>query len=149
MNGEEELKLPSMDDWDLWFVFLNTNKFYDHERVIYLPWTMDTEYKAKFVNTCDAMMHARADGEIFSLATAEFAVRNKPLITWDGFTPQYYRGHLETFGDKAIKYDDQQELLDILLDIEHIDVATGEWNVYKDTYSPQNVMQQFNKVFLK
>ena len=134
---------------DLWFVFLNTNKFCNHERVIHLPWTMDTEYKARFVNTCDGMMHARADGEIFSLATAEFAVRNKPIITWDSYAPQYYRGHLETLGAQAITYEEQIDLVDILLDIDREELQEGNWDAYGDTYSPQNVMKQFNEVFLK
>ena len=37
--------------------------------------------KEAFYRTCDAMLHARRDGETFGLAVAEFSVRNKPVIT--------------------------------------------------------------------
>lgn len=136
---------------DLYFVFLNTNVFYQHERIIYLPWTMDEEYKAKFVNTCDAMMHARADGEIFSLSTAEFSVRNKPVITWSPtIVPNHYdTGHLTVLGDKCIKYRDSSELTNIIINIDRKDITDKCWDVYGETYSPTNVMNQFNSVFLE
>jgi len=137
-----------LENEKLYFLFLNTNKFYDHGRIIHLPWTMDARKKAQFVNTCDAMMHARFDGEIFSLATAEFAVRNKPIITWDGHDPHYDRGHIEVFKDKAFYYKDGNELFDLLINIDHSKLAGNNWNVYKDTYSPQAVMKQFKEVFL-
>ena len=52
---------------DLYFVFINTAPFMEHPRVIYLPKTVDPAYKARFINTCDAMIHARAEGETFGL----------------------------------------------------------------------------------
>ena len=135
---------------DLYFVFLNTNEFIKHDRVKYLPWTMDEEIKAKFVNTCDAMMHARADGEIFSLSTAEFAVRNKPIITWAPvIAPDHYdTGHLVVLQDTCIKYKDHLELIEILTNLSKQDIESKNWDVYSNTYSPANVMTQFNEVFL-
>ena len=93
---------------DLYFVFLNTNKFVEHERVKYLPWTMSEDEKAKFVNTCDGMIHARFDGEIFSLSTAEFSVRNKPIITWkpDNVPGHYDTGHIWVLKNNGIYYRD-------------------------------------------
>lgn len=135
---------------DLYFVFLNTREFVRHERVKYLPWTMDESVKAKFVNTCDAMMHARADGEIFSLSTAEFSVRNKPIITWSPVVvpPHYDTGHLVVLQDTCIKYKDDVELSNILTHVSKQDFKDKDWNVYKDTFSPENVMKQFDEVFL-
>lgn len=133
----------------LHFLFLNTNKFYEHERITYLPWTMDAQKKSQFINTCDAMIHARLDGEIFSLATAEFAVRNKPIITWDGYESYYDRGHIEIFKDKAFYYKNAEELLDLLKNLTPDKFKNQDWNVYKETYSPRAVMNQFNDVFLK
>ena len=133
----------------LYFLFLNTQKFYESDRIIHLPWTMDVRQKAKFVNTCDAMIHARFDGEIFSLATAEFAVRNKPIITWDGHAHHYDRGHIEVFKDKAFYYKDGNELFELLKNLDNSTLQGQNWNVYQDTYSPKAVMTQFDEVFLK
>lgn len=65
-----------------YFVFLNFEKFCDLPNVIFLPKNTDSEYKEHFINTCDAMLHARGDGETFGIACAEFSVLNRPIITW-------------------------------------------------------------------
>lgn len=36
--------------------------------------------KTTFINTCDAMLWARHDGETFGLAIGEFSSKNKPVI---------------------------------------------------------------------
>ena len=48
--------------------------------------------KVKFINTCNAMLHARSLGESFGLSCAEFAIKNKPIFTY-GFCRQ--RAHFE------------------------------------------------------
>jgi hypothetical protein len=143
---------------DIYFLFLNTNNFISHERVIYLDWTSDFKLKSKFVNTCDAMLHARYHGEIFSQAVAEFSIRNKPIITWkpSGITslrvatPQSFHdtGHLWELQDTAYYYTDFNDILNILLNISKSDIINKDWDVYKDKYSPQNVMNDFEKIFL-
>ena len=136
---------------DLWFIFLNTNPFIQHERVIHLPWTMDEEYKAKFVNTCDAMIHARHDGEIFSLSTAEFSIRNKPIITWNPPNPpeHYDTGHIYLMQENAIYYKDGNELLHILINLDKKEIGDLEWDKYCGEYNPQKVMNEFKEVYLK
>jgi hypothetical protein len=135
---------------DLWFVFLNTNKFIDHERVKFLPYTSHEWAKAKFVNTCDAMIHGRYDGEIFSLSLAEFSKRNKPIITWKPETiPDHYdTGHFSTLGDNAFYYKGKDNLFEILINLNKNEIANKDWDMYKDTYSPLNVMNMFANVYL-
>jgi hypothetical protein len=137
---------------DIYYVFLNTQEFIQHEQVKYLPWTMDEEVKAKFVNTCDAMIHARYDGEIFSLSTAEFSIRNKPVITWkpDIIPAHYDHGHLVVLGDRCITYKDGGDLENILTHLSRGDILEdSKWDMYGDTFSPKAIMNQFNDVFLK
>ena len=134
---------------DIYFLFLNTEKFIDHERVIHLPMTIDEIEKTKFINTCDAMMHARLDGEIFSLSTAEFSIRNKPVITWNGYDPQYDRGHIEILKDKAIYYQTPQDLFDIISFIDKNYVNTRNWDAYGETFSAKEVMSQFDRIFIR
>lgn len=136
---------------DLWFVFLNTQPFIEHERVIYLPWTMDEEYKAKFVNTCDAMIHGRWDGEVFSLSLAEFSFRNKPIITWNPKeVPSHYdTGHIYLMGEDAIYYENQEDLYTILTNLDRNKLKDYNWNQYCNDYTPEKVMNEFNEVFLK
>lgn len=133
---------------DVYFVFLNTRQFYQHERIIHLSVTIDEVEKTKFINTCDAMIHARLDGEIFSLSTAEFSIRNKPVVTWDGYLPCYDRGHIETLREKALYYKDPQELFNILAGLDKSYVTSRDWDAYGKTYDAKSVMDQFSRVFL-
>ena len=67
---------------DIFFIFLNINKFCNHPRVIFLKGTSDENFKKKFINTCDAMLYGRSLGESFGLACAEFAVQKKDIISY-------------------------------------------------------------------
>ena len=128
---------------NIYFLFLNTNKFIEHSNVIYLNGTSDLEYKTKFINSCDAMLHARLQGESFGLAVAEFSIRNKPVITWLNGGD---RAHIEMLGSKGVFYSTYDELVEILLNF--IPDNTKDWNAYRE-YNPENVMKVFNNVFLK
>jgi hypothetical protein len=126
-------------DKNIYFLFMNTNKFYEHPRIIYLDRNVDLYYKVKFINTCDAMIHARTMGETFGLAIAEFSIKNKPIIT----CPCGDIEHIKILGDKAIKYTNKNELIDIFKNIKNIINSRNDWNAYT-LYSPEYVMNIFN-----
>jgi len=96
---------------DLYFLFLNTTPFINHPRVTYLEPTYELERKAGFINTCDAMIHAREDGESFGQAIAEFLALDKPVITTLKCRDQ---NHKYVLKDKGIYYNNEQELENIL-----------------------------------
>ena len=100
-------------DEKIYFLFMNTNIFFKHPRIIYLDKNLDIEYKTKFINTCDAMIHARQMGETFGLSIAEFSIKNKPIIT----CPIGDLAHINFLGDKAIIYNSKEELIYIYLRI--------------------------------
>jgi glycosyltransferase involved in cell wall biosynthesis len=127
----------------IYFIFLNTNVFYTHPGIIYLPCSTDEFYKAKFINTCDAMIHARSDGETFGLAIAEFSSMNKPVITCNSGDLE----HIMILGDKAIIYTSEESLVDIFKNIRAIISSKTDWNAYA-RFSPENVMKQF-KILLE
>jgi hypothetical protein len=119
---------------------MNTNKFYEHSRIIYLDYNLDLIYKVKFINTCDAMIHSRAMGETFGLSIAEFSFKNKPIIT----CPCGDLEHIKILGDKAIQYTTKEQLLDIFKNIKQIINSRTDWNAYQ-LYSPEYVMNLFKK----
>lgn len=127
---------------NIYFLFQNTPVNFMHPRIIHVKNTADLHYKTKFINSCDAMIHARIEGESFGLACAEFSIRNKPVITW-----KYSRekNHILTLGEKGIYYGTDQEMLDCLLNF--VPEASKDFNCYRE-YSPENVMKLFNKVYL-
>ncbi len=133
---------------DLWAIFLNTKPFIDHPRVKFIGFQSDRMYKSKFINTCDAMVHARSDGETFGLAVAEFSYFNKPVITFDADYWWYMRAHIHMLGDRAITYKNEAELTAYLLQIDKNYVADVDWDRYSVPYSPENVIKKFQTVFL-
>jgi len=127
---------------DIYFVFMHTNKFVEHKNAIFLNGNPDLIYKVKFINTCDAMIHARIQGESFGLAVAEFSLKNKPVIT--KFSGNIDNAHVEMLGNKGIYYDDENELYKILANF--VPDNSNDWNAYRD-YTPEKVMTIFKNVF--
>ena len=130
---------------DIIFLFLNTTKFLEHERVIYLPKTISRNTKSRFINTCNFMLHARKDGETFGLAVAEFSVANKPIITYGNSKD---KEHLRILKDKAIIYKDENQLFDILKNIEINLYKNKNLNCYKN-YEPSIIIKKFDEICLQ
>lgn len=134
---------------DLWAIFLNTEKFTDHPRTRFLPFNPSLNYKSKFINTCDAMVHGRSDGETFGLAVGEFSAFNKPVFTYDAPYGWYMRAHIDMLGEKALLYKNEEELFSYLLQIDKAYVNDTNWDCYSEKFSPSNVMNKFKEVFIQ
>lgn len=130
---------------DAYFIYMNISAFARHERIRFLPGNANMNYKVKFINTCDAMIHARGIGESFGLACGEFSIRNKPVITY-ALSPQ--RSHLDILGDKAIKYRGPKEIERILFGFDKTWSAGQHWDCYSEQFLPSPVMKKFKDVFL-
>ena len=134
---------------NIYFIFLGTDSFVlksifrPYKNVIFLPATVDEIYKAKFINTCDAYLHARKQGESFGIAVGEFSVLNKPIITWSNSKE---KAHLDILGSKAIIYNDENDLKPLLENF--VPNKTKNWDAYSEEFSPQKVMQKFKNVFI-
>jgi len=128
------------------FVFLNTEPIRGSERfpnIHYLPATVDPVEKAKFLATCDVMLHARWHGETFGLAVGEFAVLGKPVIT---FSESRERAHLEMLGNQALPYSYHGELAKILREFHPHRTQGTQYEIFAD---PKIVMEFFRKKFLE
>lgn len=126
------------------FLFMNQTPFCDEPNVRFIAGTSDVHKKSAFIDTCDAMIHARYRGETFGLAIAEFSSKNKPVITY-GLSEE--RNHIDTLGGKGFYYSNGEDLYKILMSMDRKSIEGVDWNCYKD-YSPEKVMGIFNTVFL-
>jgi glycosyltransferase involved in cell wall biosynthesis len=135
---------------DIYFLFMNSNNFGESlDNVIFLEGTTDFDKKIGFINTCDACIHARNGGESFGLTVAEFSSKNKPVITTSYCTVALNDlAHLDMLGEKAILYNNYEDLIRILSDFKDIKRLRDDWNCYS-IYNPQSVMEQFKNVFLQ
>lgn len=126
------------------FLFMNTNipdiTFYDDKRVQFIPATADPYQKRVFINTCDAMLHARERGETFGIALGEFASVGTPILTY-GLSGE--RNHYEEVN--AFLYNNEEELVQFLTDTTWLeDVPQFGYT----QYTPEKVMAKFKEVFL-
>ena len=134
---------------DVFFCLQNTPIPFEHERIIKVPEMVDPEEKVKFINTCDVMLHARSDGETFGIAIGEFSLRNKPILIGVVPVPVMIPHHIRTLGKKSLIYRSGEELSLWFDTLSHewIKQQNTNWNCYQE-YSPENVMKQFESVFL-
>lgn len=129
---------------NIYFIFASTYPFTsDIPNIIYLDKISDVNRKVKFINTCDAMIHAREIGETFGLAVAEFSIKNRPVIT----TPTEYPAHTKMLGDKALIYNNYDDVMNIFKNFDRNKVKEKDWNAYRN-YSPEKVMKIFEEIFL-
>jgi glycosyltransferase involved in cell wall biosynthesis len=127
---------------DLKFIFMNVNKFVDHPSVIFLDGSYDLYEKSSFVNACDAMIHARSGGETFGLAVSEFALSNKPVITYE---LSGERSHIEILGERGIYYKGFEDLYDIFNNLKNY-IKYDDYNKPYLQFSPELIMEKFNKL---
>lgn len=126
---------------DIVFLFMNTKPFCDQRsNIVFIEGTSNLQNKANFIETCDAMLHARGEGESFGLAIAEFLSLGKQVYTWNqGIDQNHF-----TFIDRCNRYDNKKELVNLILN--------GGPNInYRgkvEAFKPISVMNQFKAVFI-
>jgi hypothetical protein len=120
------------------FLFMNTKQLnFQHPNVMYSEANTDIATKTAFINTCDAMIHGRNEGESFGLSIAEFLHQNKPVLTNIQCRD---RNHIHVLGDKGFYYSNGNELYAMLTSFEK-----KEYNVKSlvDKFRPEIVMENF------
>jgi len=128
----------------IFFLFANFDRFCEPlPNILHLPAITDLAEKTRFINTTDAMLWARADGEVMSMAMGEFSTMNKPIICMN----VGYPGHIYLLKENALWYDDLPSLCKILLNFNPETERKKDWNAYKE-YTPENVMRIFQDVYL-
>ncbi len=124
---------------NIWFVFLNTEKFTVHPRVLFLPATTSLSEKGSFLAGCDAMIHARKEGETFGLAVAEFGILNKPILTCPA-TITNDNAHILLGKDRVKIFTNREECQQLLWKIPHLVSSTD--NPYLE-FGEEKVMKIF------
>jgi hypothetical protein len=131
---------------DFIFVFVNTDKFYEHKNIIYLDPILELQGKTDFILSCDVMLHARERGESFGLAVAEFLFHNKPVLSWAGGTDQH---HVDMLKETGTLYTNKEDLIYKILSLRDGNFLNKEYKYIVDKFSPDHVMRKFHDIFLK
>ena len=147
---------------DVWFTFMGIQPWkwgFKHPHLLWHKPTVDDHKRYKYINTCDAMIHARKQGEMGGGAVAEFSISNKPVITataGKGGHRMYLREkYAKIFGidneQKTRVYDKQEDCYRMMTNlITRRDwFRKQDWNCYADERYPEPAMKAFREVFLK
>lgn len=133
------------DNKHIYFVFVNTPVFYDHNQIIYCDKIITDDDKNKFISTCDAHLECGDLGHTFGISIGEFSVNNKPIIAYNGWV--WNRCHIDILGDKGIYFQTEEQLYNILINFKPEEYKNLDLNCYKE-YNPENVMKKFKDVFI-
>lgn len=134
------------EDPQIHFLFLNIARFVEHPRAIFLPGSSDVHYKTRYINSCDAMLHARMLGESFGLACGEFSIRNRPVIT---YALSEHTHHHNVLNKTGYYYWDVASLLAIVRSLDRTAIAAGTWDCYTARYNPTVVMDLFDRNLIR
>lgn len=129
---------------DIVFIFLNINKFVNHPKIKFLKGTLDESFKKKFVNTCDGMIYGRSLGESFGLACAEFAIQDKPIISYKFNRHKNHKFCMPKIN--FIEYGTYNDLYKILISFNRRKKIKLH-NKFK-SFKPKKIMKDFKKNFL-
>ncbi|MDO3693449.1 hypothetical protein QVZ41_01130 [Wenyingzhuangia sp. chi5] len=146
---KKTIKKYATKNKEVYFLFLGTDSFVSktffrpYKNIIFLPATIDVSYKVRFINTCDAYIHARVQGESFGIAVGEFSIKNKPVITW---SKSEERSHIEILKEKAILYENKEDLYNVFSNFT-VD-SSIDYDMYSKAFSPNTIMNKFKEVFL-
>ena len=133
------------NDSSIVFLFVNTKKFINHPNVIFLDPIIDPQDKTNFILSCDAMIHARSDGESFGLSICEFLFHNKPVLSYGGGRDKNNVALLEEYG---LIFNNQYELLDKLFKLKY-NAYSEQFSEIVEKFSPDVVMKKFDQIFLR
>ncbi len=130
---------------NLHFLFVNTEKFLDHPRALFLPPVVNPMEKSRFINSCDVGLNAKKIGESFGLAIAEFLNFGKPVFSWAGGMDQ---NHVFLTPEHDWNYHTRRDLLHLLTDYAPNPMDSDLASRSVDPYRPEAVMKRFDSAFL-
>jgi hypothetical protein len=114
---------------DIVFLLVNAKQFYEHKNIIHVDAFFDQQFKSDFINSCDAMLHARAMGETFGLAIMEFLYFNKPVLAWEGGNDTNHVGVLQNY--------------DLLYNNSTIEAKINDLVANRKSYNFESVLQEY------
>ena len=125
------------------FIFLNINKFFNHPRIIFLKGSADEKYKKEFLNTCDAMIYGRSQGESFGMSCGEFAILNKLIISYKF---NKHRSHIDYLHKEYyVEYSSKKKLIEIIDKFKKKSLPLNKKNEYLKC-TPSFISKKFKKV---
>ena len=147
--AQEAVYEYALNNPNTYFIFVCSAQFCPTlKNIIHLDVITNDYEKREFINTCDAMIHGRKQGETFGMAIAEFSVCNKPVIS----SPIGDPAHTHYLREKGIWYNNKNDLLNTFNTIQNIGkekLNSSNWITEYCKMTPKYIMEIFNDVVKK
>ena len=126
-----------------YFVGVNTEKFIDHPRAIFLPAITEKQQKSDFLSSANVFLHARTRGESFGMSIVESMQAGIPTLSYQGGVD---RNHFELLKETDYLYATPIELREKLLKIESIsfkEIKVKELIDIGEIYRPKSLIEKY------
>jgi GR25 family glycosyltransferase involved in LPS biosynthesis len=165
-GGRETFDLPFvweaipeiLQDQKIYMVLVHTDipesmKNFKSTQLIVIESIVSKQDKLEFLDGCDVLLHARAAGETFGLAVAEFAARGKLVLTNTAMSSPFFDFHHQILQNRAFYYSNKTTLLSQIhilksLPTHELQKRQNETRTAYLPFAPESVMNLFKKHFL-
>lgn len=111
--GKEAILKLLLIRGDIYFLFYNTERFTNEERVIFVDKYISEAEKAAVIGDCSLMLNCRLAGESFGFSVGEALFSGKPIIApGSARNPQMDANHIEILNDPDLLYESSEDLVD-------------------------------------
>lgn len=138
------IKFELENNNNFWFIAMNTEKFFAHERLLYLPTNMNKQDKANLIEAADFFLHARTQGETFGMSIVESLQVKTPVFAWRGGEDQ---NHLSLI-KKQFLYDKDSDLSKLLIKKKSCYNYPEIFQISED-FRPKNIKPKFQKLLFE
>jgi hypothetical protein len=147
--AHEAVKQILAERKDVFAVFVNTNRFYESDRTIYVDEYISEDDKADFFSNCDVTINGRLGGESFGFSVCESLFYGVPCLA-----PALVRNpcmdahHVEILSESGLLYEGQADLKVKIQSALDSQADRDSFQAFVKKFSPSHVISQFHSVFI-
>lgn len=133
---------------DYFFCFVNTLKFVDHPRAIFIDYLSNSQ-KWSFYEACDLLLNGRLMGETFGFSIVEPLMLGKPVIA-PALTRNLKmdKNHIEILRSHKYLYNDSNDIFEKITRYRNVSSETNILKKLVDQFKPEIVIKTFYEKFL-
>ena len=133
---------------DYFFCFVNTEKFIDHPRALFIDYLTKSE-KWSFYEACDLLLNGRLMGETFGFSIVEPLMLGKPVIA-PGIVrnPKMDKNHIDILRSTRYLYNDSNDLVEKVERFRNESFEKIQLTKLVEQFKPDVVIKDFYEKFM-
>lgn len=151
-DAQEVVKKICKENPGIFFIFINTNKFYEHAQIRYLNGYISETEKSNFYVNCDLTLNGRLHGESFGFSICESLYFGIPVIAPNQSRNSSMDGHhIDLLSPLDLLYSNSYELEEKIFQIIESPNLINQDDLFQTVqqFAPEKVIERFYEVFIK